>query len=120
MIDGEAIRELQAFIDERWAVAQPKHYPGVADGPRAHSELTPSEAAYFLACVASRGLEPPLVTIDDERKMRSDRIPPTTKGAPRGYHFFDEIDRNHLRLETVVEIAAMAGSSSSSAGRAST
>jgi hypothetical protein len=39
--------------------------------------------------------------------MRSDRIPPIARHAQRGYLFFDEVG-DHLRLETVVHMAAMA------------
>lgn len=106
MIEGDPIRDLQAFIDERWAIAQPTFYPDAADGPRVPSDVTSGEAAYFLASVASRGPEPPLFKIDDERKLRSDRYPPIADGTPRSFHFFEEPGR--LRLETIVHVAAMA------------
>ncbi|HWB23341.1 MAG TPA: hypothetical protein VG652_10680 [Gaiellaceae bacterium] len=108
MIEGDPIGDLQTFIDEGWAVVQPRLYPDVPEGPRVSSELTSAEAAYFLASVGVGGTQPPLFRIDAEGRKRSDRMPPTAKGAPRGYHFFDEIDNNHLRLETIVEMAAMA------------
>jgi hypothetical protein len=106
VIEGGPISDLQAFIDERWAVAQPRFYPDFVEGPRVPSEVTPSEAGYFLAAVAARGPELPLFKIDDERKQRSDRIPPIADGTPRGYHFFEAPAR--LRLETIVHMAAMA------------
>src|SRR5438128_1134299 len=106
MISGDALGGLQAFIDERWQVAQPKFYPHVATGPRVSSEVTPNEAANFLAAMAGRGPEPPLFNVDDDRKLRSDRFPPGADGAPRGFLFFEEPGR--LRLETIVHVAAMA------------
>lgn len=107
MIEGDPIGDLRTFIDERWAVVQPRVYPDVAEGPRVRSEVTPCEAAYFLASVGVRGMQPPLFRIDDEGRKRSDRMPPTSKGSPRGYLFFDDAG-DHLRLETIVEMAAMA------------
>jgi hypothetical protein len=106
MTGGDAIRDLQAFIDERWAVAQPRFYPSATEGPRVPAQVTANEAAYFLASVAIRGPEPPLFIVDDDRKVRSDRYPPKADGAPRGFHFFEEPGR--LRLETIVHMAAMA------------
>ena len=103
---GDRILELQAFIDGRWAVAQPRFYPAAAERPRVHPEVTPREAGYFLASVTANGAEPPLFQVDDERKMRSDRFPPRRDGSPRGYLFFEEPGR--LRLETIVHIAAAA------------
>ena len=106
MIGGDSIRALQAYIDERWAVARPRFYPHVAEAPRVPSEVTRSEAAFFLASVTTHGPEPPLFNVDDNRKVRSDRYPPRADGAPRGFHFFEEHGR--LRLETIVHMAAMA------------
>src|SRR6266700_4101313 len=106
MAANDPIVELQAFVDERWAVAQPRFYPAAAEPPRVHHEVTPREAAYFLAAVRANGAEPPLFRVDDERKMRSDRFPPRRDGSPRGYLFFEEPGR--LRLETIVHIAAAA------------
>jgi hypothetical protein len=102
---ADAIRALQAFIDDRWALAQPKFYPDVADGPRVHPEVTPAEAAYFLASVATDGREPPLFRIDDDGLWQSDRFPPKVDGQPRIYHFFEA---GRLRLEDIVHGAAMA------------
>ena len=106
MIEGDPIRNVQMFIDERWAVAQPKFYPDTANGPRLQPEVTPSEAAYFMASLVARGTEPPLFSVNDERKLRSDRHPPLPDGMPRSFHFFEEPGR--LRLETIVHMAAMA------------
>ena len=78
----------------------------LAEGPRVPPEVTPSEAAYFLASVTTRGDEPPLLVVDDDRKERSDRYPRLTDGGPRGYLFFEEPGR--LRLETIVGWAAVA------------
>jgi hypothetical protein len=102
----DALLELQAFIDERWAVAQPKFFPRVGEGPRVPSEVTASEAEYFLASVATGGLQSPLFEVDDDRKLRSDRYLPNAGGAPRGGLFFEEFGR--LRLETIVHMAAIA------------
>lgn len=103
---ADPILELQAFIDERWAIAQPRSYPAAVERPRVHPEVTPGEAGYFMASVTANGTEPPLIQVDDERKMRSDRFPPRRDGSPRGYLFFEEPGR--LRLETIVHIAAAA------------
>ena len=108
MTEADPIRGLQAFIDERWAVARPRFYPDAAEGPQVPSEVTAAEAAYFLASVASRGSQPPLFIVDDERKMRSDRIPPTSNGSPRGYLFFEKSTNGYLRLETIVHMAMTA------------
>lgn len=106
MAVGDPILELQGFIDERWAVAQPRFYTAAVEGPRVHPEVTRGEATYFLAAVTANGAEPSLFQVDDERKMRSDRFPPRSDGSPRGYHFFEAPGR--LRLETIVHIAAAA------------
>jgi hypothetical protein len=106
MSTGDALRDLQAFLDNRWAVAQPRFYPGAAEGPRVPPEVTASEAGYFLASVATEGLERPLFNVDDDRKLRSDRSPPRADGAPRGFFFFEGPGR--VRLETIVHMAAMA------------
>lgn len=106
MAASDPILELQAFIDGRWAVAQPRFYPAAAEPPRVHREVTSREAEYFLASVTANASEPPLFQVDDERKMRSDRFPPRRDGSPRGYNFFEEPGR--LRLETIVHIAAAA------------
>lgn len=106
MAAGDPILELQAFIDERWAVAQPRFYPASAEPPRVQPEVTPKEAEFFLAAVTANGGEPPLFRVDDERTMRSDRYPPRDDGTPAGYLFFEEPGR--LRLETIVHIAAAA------------
>ena len=105
MTGGDATHDLQAFIDERWAVAQPRFYPGVPEGPRVPAEVTPRDAD-FLAAVTSHGDEPPLLVVDDDRKERSDRYPRLSDGSPRGYLFFEEPGR--LRLETIVGWAAIA------------
>ena len=55
MSRSDPIRDLQVFVDERWAVAQPKFYPSIAEGPRVPAEATPSDAAWFLDCVTGRG-----------------------------------------------------------------
>src|SRR5687767_11306996 len=89
MTKGDEIRDLQAFIDERWAAAGPRFYPG-AERPRVPCEVTPSEAGYFVASVTGRGDEPPLLVVDDDRKARSDRYPRLSDGSPRGYLFFEE------------------------------
>src|SRR5580765_5574509 len=102
----DSIRDLQVFIDERWAIAQPKFYPTIDQQPVVPAEVTPSEAAWFLACVSPRGNEPPLLVVDDDRKERSDRYPRLSDGSPRGYLFFEAPGR--LRLETIVHWAAMA------------
>ena len=106
MHGGDPIRDLQVFIDERWAVAQPKFYPSADEGPIVPADVTPNEAAWFLDCVTARSDEPPLLVIDDDRKERSDRYPRLSDGAPRGYLFFEEPGR--LRLETIVGWAAVA------------
>jgi hypothetical protein len=106
MSGAHAIRDLQAFIDDRWAVAQPRFYAGVAEGPRVPTEVTPSEAADFLAVVTRHGDEPPLLVVDDDRRERSDRYPPLSDGSPRGSLFFEQPGR--LRLETIVGWAAIA------------
>jgi len=85
MAASDPISQLQAFVDERWAVAQPRFYPGAAERPLVHPEVTHEDAKYFLAAVTVSGAEPPLVQVDDERKMRSDRFPPRRDGSPRGY-----------------------------------
>jgi len=103
---GDAIRDLQAFIDEKWAVAQPRFYPSAVEGPRVPAEVTSSEAAYFLASVITHGDEPPLLVVDGDSKERSDRYPRLTDGSPRGYLFFESPGR--LRLETIVHWAALA------------
>ena len=103
---ADAILELQAFVDGRWAVAQPRFYPTAVERPRVPPEVTIEEAAYFMASVTPNGTESPLIQVDDERKMRSDRFPPRRDGSPRGYLFFEEPGR--LRLETIVHIAAAA------------
>jgi hypothetical protein len=103
---GNPIRDLQVFIDERWAVAQPKFYSSIAEGPRVPAKVTPREAAWFLDCVTGLGDEPPLLVVDDDRKERSDRYPRLSDGRPRGYLFFEEPGR--LRLETIVGWAAVA------------
>lgn len=102
----ESIRELQAYIDERWTVAQPKFYPDVMAGPQVPPEVTPREAHYFLSAVRGIADEPPLLVVDDDRKERSDRYPRLGDGSPRGYHFFEAPGR--LRLETIVHWAAIA------------
>jgi hypothetical protein len=106
MTRRDAIRDLQAFIDERWAVAQPRFYPRVAERPRVPAEVTPREAADFLAAVTSHVDEPPLLVVDDDRKERSDRYPRLSDGSPRGYLFFEEPGR--LSSETIVGWAAIA------------
>ena len=106
MTGADATRELQVFIDERWAVAQPKFYPEATEAPRVPAEVTPREAADFLAAVTSHGDEPPLLVVDDDRRERSDRYPRLGDGGPRGYLFFDE--RRRLAPETIVGWAAIA------------
>lgn len=103
---ADATHDLQAFIDERWAVAQPRFYPGVAEGPRVPAEVTPREATDFLAAVTSHGDEPPLLVVDDDRKERSDRYPRLSDGSPRGSLFFEKPGR--LSPETIVGWAAIA------------
>lgn len=46
--------------------------------------MTIEEAEYFMASVTANGTESPLIQVDDERKMRSDRFPPRHDGSPRG------------------------------------
>jgi len=105
VVVADPILELQTYIDERWAVAQPKFYP---DAGKLHvpAEVTASEARYFLASVAGWGDEPPLLVVDDDRRERSDRYPRLGDGSTRGYHFFEAPGR--LRLETIVQWAALA------------
>ncbi len=79
----DPILELLAFIDERWAVAQPRFYPTAVERPRVHPEVTIEEAQCFMASVTAKGTEAPLIQVDDERKMRSDRFPPRRDGSPR-------------------------------------
>jgi hypothetical protein len=105
MSTGDALRDLQAFLDSRWAVAQPRFYSRTAEGPRVPPEVTATEAGYFLASVATQGAEPPLFSVDDDRQLRSDRHPPRADGAPRGFFFFEEPGR--VRLETIVQMGAM-------------
>ena len=112
------ILQLQAFIDERWAMAQPRFYPAAAEQPRVRPELTTGEAEYFLASVTANDAEPPLIQVDDERKLRSDRFPPRRDGSPRGYLFFEEPGR--LRLETIVHLGAAARPGTSSDGLVNT
>jgi hypothetical protein len=107
MIEGDPIGDLRAFVEEQWAVVQPKAFPEVAESPRVRAEVTQGEAQYCLASVGIGALQPPLFRIDNEGRKRSDRTPPTAKGVPRGYLFFDDAG-DHLRLETIVEMAAMA------------
>jgi hypothetical protein len=68
--------------------------------------VTPGEAAHFLASVATNAAEPALFNVDDQRQMRSDRMPPRANGTLRVFNFFEEMGR--LRLETIVHMAAMA------------
>jgi hypothetical protein len=98
---SDPIAALQAFIDEKWALAQPVFFPRIPEGPRVHPEVTPSEARYFLASVT--GPEP-LCTVDDQNRVLSDRYPPRSDGTPRVYRFFEQPGR--LRLETVIDMAA--------------
>lgn len=106
MTASDPIRRLQAFIDERWAVAQPKFYPDI-EGPSVRfDEVTPREAEYFLASITADGSESPLFVVDDDRRLRSDRHPPLSNGGLRSFHFFEAPGR--LRLETIVHVAAMA------------
>jgi hypothetical protein len=116
----DAVRDLQAFIDERWAVVQPACFPHAADGwrltphgkvPPLAEAITPSEAASFLASVATdAGSEPPLQFVHDNNKVESDRSPILAGGDPRGYVFFEKSgpSMGGLRLETIVHMAAMA------------
>lgn len=83
MTGADATRDLQAFVDERWAVAQPRFYPEAADAPRVPADVTPREAADFLAAVTSHGDEALLLVVDDDRRERSDRYPPLSDGRPR-------------------------------------
>lgn len=106
MGDADPLQDLQAFIDERWAVAQPRFYPTAAGAPRVQPEVTATEARYFLAAVAPQGEEPPLLVVDKDRKERSDRYPRLADGSARGYLFFEE--PGQVRLETIVSWAAMA------------
>ena len=87
MTDGEAVLALQAFIDERWAVAQPKFYPEVTEGPRVDPEVTPREARYFLASITPDASGPPLFEVDDDRNLFSDHSPPRSDGSPSRGHF---------------------------------
>lgn len=81
MIERDAIRDLQAFIDERWAAAQPKCAPHATEGwcltpkgkvPPFAEAITPREAASFLASVATNGSEPPLLVVHDNNKLHRD------------------------------------------------
>jgi hypothetical protein len=101
----DCLRELQAFLDERWAVAGPKFYPGM-EGPQVPPELSATEACYFLAAVSARDGEAPLLVVDEDRHERSDRYPRLADGRVRGYNFFESPGR--LRLETLVHWAAAA------------
>jgi hypothetical protein len=101
---GDSLSALRRFIDERWSVVQAEFYPGVTQ-PQVQPGATEEEAAFFLRAVRGSDGEPPLFTIDDQRKVRSDRIPPNADGRPRGANFFE--DPGRLRLETIVHIAAV-------------
>jgi hypothetical protein len=102
----DALETMQAFIDERWAVAQPKFYPKASEGPRVDPQVTSREAEWFMASIAPRGAEPPLIEIDDDRFSRSYRTPPRADGLPTVGHFFESPGR--LRLEEIAHMAAMA------------
>jgi hypothetical protein len=105
-VTADAISLLTAFIDERWAVAQPRIVPEASQRPYLSPSVTAREAHDFLACVTSHGAEPPLLVVDDQGKERSDRYPRLSNGNPRGYNFFEAPGR--VRHETIVGWAALA------------
>ncbi len=119
MTDRDAIQDLQAFIDERWAVVQPKCFRVATRGwcltprrkvPPFEEAISSGEAASFLTSVATSGSEPPLLVIHDNNKPQSDRYPAVARGDPRGYVFFEKAEPSMggLRLETIVHWSTMA------------
>ena len=117
-MSGDAIQDLQAFLDERWAVVQTtQRFHEATDGwrltpvgkvcPLAEA-ITAGEAVYFLASVG--GSDRPLFVVQDDNKVRSDRYPVVASGDPRGYTFFERSGSSMggLRLETIVHWSAMA------------
>jgi hypothetical protein len=89
MAEGNSISRLQRFLDEKWAVVQPRRYPHLADfRPRVPPGLTADEAAWFLAAVGRGAFRQAMVHVDEDGALRSSRYPPTVAGRARGYRFF--------------------------------
>ena len=102
MVDGDPLVELEAYIDERWAVVQPNVFPAVTELRVRLEEVTPNEAMWFLASVTSHRDDPPLLKVEDDNKERSDRYPPNADGARRGNVFFEKSgEKCSLRLESL-------------------
>jgi hypothetical protein len=115
MNSGDALRDLEEFIDERWAVVKRScdRFRNAREGwrltphdkvPPLAEALTPDEAAAFLASIAPDGSQPPLFAIQDNNVIHSDRTP------SRAYVFFENSGpfAAGLRLETIVHCAALA------------
>jgi hypothetical protein len=107
--EADAVRRLREYIDERWAVIQPKCLPHILDGWRMRPEggltlLTSPEATDFVDSVQPGKEEQPLFKVEDDNRHRSDRYPPNAGGGPRRNVFFEE--GATLRLETIVHQAA--------------
>jgi|SRR5579859_1895751 len=84
MTKGDPIRDLQAFIDERWAFAQPKSYRDAANGPHVATDVTAGEAGYFGASVfASAAGRPPQPPHAARRAVRSPRPIVLVRHLPR-------------------------------------
>jgi hypothetical protein len=105
---GDPVQRLRDFVDERWAVIRnTERFRPCSELHDRLGEVTPREAEWFLHAVTRHGAEPPLFTIDDANKHRSDRYPPNASGSPRGNVFFEKAGETcSLRLETIVHQAA--------------
>jgi len=106
----ETLRELLAYIDERWRVAHPRSYREITGGWRLRPDgglalLCQREASNFLVSVSDHDRESALFRVDDDGRYRSDRMPLNAGGTPKGYRFFEE--GGTVRLETIVHMAAV-------------